>query len=169
MKTILTTPRLRIRQFAESEWPLFIGISEDPEVMRFITPRTPEQNRELFEQMMIDYLVIPEFGRWGIFDVETGDFIGLCMLLEARPGLNGIELGYSFHYEYWNKGYATELVKALVNYGLYDQDLPEICAITNPENMASQRVLEKAGFTSTETVFLWEKNNPLYLINRADQ
>lgn len=169
MKNIITTPRLKIRQFAENEWHLFNGISEDPEVIRFITPRTPEQNRELFEQMMIDYHTLPEFGRWGIFNAQTGEFVGLCMLLEARPGLEGIELGYSFHHQHWNKGYATEIVKALVNYGLYGQGLTEICAITDPKNEASQHVLKKAGFTCTGSVFMWEKDNPIYLIKRTEQ
>jgi ribosomal-protein-alanine N-acetyltransferase len=47
---------------------------------------------------------------------------------------------------YWNSGYATEMARALIEHGFLQVGLAEILAVTIPENQASLRVLQKAGF-----------------------
>lgn len=56
-----------------------------------------------------------------------------------------IELAYRLHQKYWYKGYATELAKALIEYGFSKFSLPKIVAIVHPENERSRRVMEKSG------------------------
>jgi len=167
MYTVIETSRLIIREFAPDEEHLLITMGRDERITRYITPRTEEETKLLFQQILAGYGTLSRFGRWAIIDKASGDFIGTCMLMTAREGLTGIELGYSFHYDYWGQGLATEAANALVAYG-FETGLTEICAITDEENKASQRVLQQIGFTSTETVFLFGKGIPLYIIKKGD-
>lgn len=56
------------------------------------------------------------------------------------------KIGYIIHQSERGKGYCTEAVKMLVDYLFLAKDIVRIQAQTNPRNVASQRVLEKAGF-----------------------
>lgn len=57
----------------------------------------------------------------------------------------GIEVSYYFHPAYWGRGYATELVRATLQYGFDVLALDMIGAFVQPANAASVRVLEKCG------------------------
>src|SRR5256885_11645105 len=56
------------------------------------------------------------------------------------------ELGYVINRAYWSRGFATEVTRRLVRYGFDEMDLHRIEATCHPDNRASVRVLEKAGF-----------------------
>jgi len=74
----------------------------------------------------------------------TGDLIGGCSVevrLERKEGT----IGYVFNKNYWGKGYATETVQALVAFGFTRLALHRIAARCEPENIASNKVLKKAG------------------------
>jgi ribosomal-protein-alanine N-acetyltransferase len=56
-----------------------------------------------------------------------------------------IEIGYALSRFHWNNGYATEATKAVIDYFFTNSDLVRIEARCRTENIASARVLEKAG------------------------
>lgn len=168
MKTILQTPRVLMRQFAEDEIDHLLTMNADERIARFITRRTPAETRDLFAQMQTDYINKPELGRWALINPDDGDFIGLCMLLDARPGLSGTEIGYSLNYKYWGLGLATEVVGATVDYAFNTLNLKDICAITTIDNELSQRVLLKTGFTPRGTVVINNRLLPLYINSKGD-
>ena len=60
---------------------------------------------------------------------------------------NWMELGYWLMPSERKKGYATEAVQLIVDYLFLSKELVRVQAITDVRNFASQRVLEKAGFT----------------------
>jgi GrpB-like predicted nucleotidyltransferase (UPF0157 family) len=57
-----------------------------------------------------------------------------------------IELNYHLHKKFWGKGYGTELTKALVQWGFQYLSTNKLVSATYPDNVASQKVLKKAGF-----------------------
>ena len=57
------------------------------------------------------------------------------------------EFYYKFHPDFWGKGFATETAKALIKFGFEEYNLHRIEAGVATENLASKRVLEKAGMT----------------------
>jgi ribosomal-protein-alanine N-acetyltransferase len=69
---------------------------------------------------------------------------GLCTD-PFEPGW-GVEVTYFFHPDAWGRGFATELVGACLEIADRVLKLPEVRAFARPENTASRRVLEKAGF-----------------------
>jgi len=59
---------------------------------------------------------------------------------------NSAELGYAVDYNYWGKGYCTELVKAVLDFAFTKTNLHRIYATPAVKNIASCKVLEKCGF-----------------------
>jgi ribosomal-protein-alanine N-acetyltransferase len=64
----------------------------------------------------------------------------------------GVEVAYYIDRAYWGRGLATELVRESLAYAFGELDLPEVGAFAKPENVASVRVLVKAGFARVRFV-----------------
>ncbi len=84
---------------------------------------------------------------WGIILNETGKLIGSIGYVKIdEKELTG-EIGYVISPHFWNKGYATEAVRKVVEFGFEEMKLNKIVAHTITQNRASGRVLLRAGFT----------------------
>jgi ribosomal-protein-alanine N-acetyltransferase len=87
------------------------------------------------------------FGLWLMRDRETGEMVGRGgMQYTDAAGERAVEVAWAIVPERWGQGLATELAQAAVTVGLDQLGLPELIAITLPGNLASRRVMEKAGF-----------------------
>ena len=73
-----------------------------------------------------------------------GDVVGTLRLSLREPGSG--DLGYAIRPEYWNRGFATEAVAALLAAARMSLGLGEVWATVDPANAASCRVMEKLGF-----------------------
>ncbi|WP_342214697.1 GNAT family N-acetyltransferase [Peribacillus sp. TH27] len=62
-----------------------------------------------------------------------------------------IDIGYSIVPSYQGKGYATEMDKAMVGWGLSRLNVKKVIATCDTDNFASKRVLKKIGFHKTNT------------------
>ena len=71
--------------------------------------------------------------------------VGMCGLLK-RDYLDHPDIGFAFLPEYTGKGYAYEIVKEIIYYGLNVLQFEKILAIVLPENSSSVKLLERAGF-----------------------
>ena len=126
-----------------------MSLFTDEEVTRYLPVRTEIQHLEIFLKTIDEYGQGP-LGRWAIFDNATGQFAGMCLLRPFAYVPNQVEVGYVLNRAHWGKGIATEMVKALLTYGFAHTPTPEIVAVTDVRNSASQRVLLKAGFSQLE-------------------
>ncbi len=87
------------------------------------------------------------FAPWTIVAKASGRIIGWGGLYEDPFDTGwGVEIGYFFHPAAWGLGYASELTAACTVIADEVLGLPEVTAFAHPENVGSQRVLEKAGF-----------------------
>jgi RimJ/RimL family protein N-acetyltransferase len=75
-----------------------------------------------------------------------GELIGMCGV-EPREG--AAEIGYWLGVPYWNHGYATEAVRAVIDHAFRDLEHEALQAGARVSNPASRRVLEKCGFQWT--------------------
>jgi len=93
------------------------------------------------------------YAPWTIVTKADARIIGWGGLYDDPfdPGW-GVEIGYYFDPVAWGQGYATELVAACTALADEDLRLPETHAFARPENAASRRVLEKAGFEFLRSV-----------------
>ncbi|MEV2240088.1 GNAT family N-acetyltransferase [Micromonospora sp. NPDC049891] len=81
-----------------------------------------------------------------ILDAASGDFVGNCTLVHDQPASGQAMLGYSLLPRWRRRGYATRAVRLVTRWGFDHIGLSRLWAGTLPSNLASQRVLEKAGF-----------------------
>jgi RimJ/RimL family protein N-acetyltransferase len=85
--------------------------------------------------------------------------VGVCGFKGAPTLFGTVELGYATHEDFRCFGYMTEAVRALVGWAFDHPNCRHVTAETLPDNMASQRVLVKAGLTldrSTEHMLYWK-------------
>jgi RimJ/RimL family protein N-acetyltransferase len=95
------------------------------------------------------------FGPWTLYDRSDGTFVGRAGLQHTNAtGEDEIEAGWAILPERWGQGLATELALAAVEVGLGPLALEAVIAYTLPDNLASRRVMEKAGF-AYEREIVW--------------
>ena len=82
---------------------------------------------------------------WAIRKARGKSLVGVCKLFEFEYQSTA-EIGYWIGQRYWNNGLATEAVRSVVVFGFDTLGLHRIHASTDVSNLASQRVLDKAGF-----------------------
>ena len=96
----------------------------------------------------------------------SGRFIGWFHLKAGGEDRVEAELGYRLKREAWRKGYATEGSKALLEKSFQEFGLERVVATTLPENLASIRVLEKAGLRF-ETRFVYRNTRSAWADGRV--
>jgi [ribosomal protein S5]-alanine N-acetyltransferase len=165
MNIITQTPRLIIREFSPEEENTYLDHFNDEEVCRHIPKRSRDERINIFHTALANYAKTRQTGTWGMFDKHTGDFIGSCLLRAFDGEVNKTEIGYSIQRNYWGNGIATEMVKAMVGYALADADTKGVVAVTTLENIASQRVLEKAGLVRRND---YERNGEVVAFFKID-
>jgi RimJ/RimL family protein N-acetyltransferase len=142
----IQTERLALRRFTPQDLDPLSRLYSDPEVTRYIGGlKTREQAAEMLHDRILAYYdQHPGLGVWATEERAGGAFIGIHLLNHIH-GEPDIQVGYVLSREHWGRGYATEMCVALLRYGFAELGLPRIVAITDRPNVASQRVLIKAG------------------------
>ena len=111
--------------------------------------RTPPTEAEIFDGLVAKAAHWDRhgFGMWLLRDRETGEMVGRGGLQYTyTAGLNDVEAAWAIVPERWRQGLATELAHACVEVAFGELGLRSIVAFTLPDNIASRRVMEKAGF-----------------------
>lgn len=149
MKTIITTDRLRLRHFTPADYDAVYQLNSDAEVMQYIFDghtHSREEAKAYLDKIMDAYKAPYELGVWAVELKDSGDFVGFgCLRVFEEPEKR--ELGYRLGKPHWGKGIASEISRGLVQYGFQTLNLPQIMAVVQTENIASRKVLEKAGLT----------------------
>jgi RimJ/RimL family protein N-acetyltransferase len=125
-----------------------IAMSEDPEIQRWILGGRPKRTdpHEALERQL---------GRWrnrtdAIFSIDAAGHeqrVGLLRVLFGLVDPFGFaELGYSLLPEGRGRGYATRAVRLAADWVFDELGIGRLQARTAVDNMASARVLERAGF-----------------------
>ncbi|MBP7776593.1 MAG: GNAT family N-acetyltransferase [Acidobacteria bacterium] len=139
---------LLLRRFTRVDLDLLARLFADPLVAEHLGGVKDRAGAEVtLRTRALDYYdQHPGLGMWCTVERASGRAVGFHVLNHIH-GETDIQVGYALLADAWGKGYATEMAVRLLRYGLADLGLPQICAITNPDNIASQRVLLKAGLT----------------------
>jgi ribosomal-protein-alanine N-acetyltransferase len=152
MHIIAQTPQFVIRNFKPDEEEAYLSLFDDEQVLIHIPKRSRKENMNIFRNALNDYAARKTLGRWGLFNNGDNEYIGLCLLKNFNGEAGKIELGYVLSRKYWGKGIASEMAHKMVAYAFTHTDAQELVAITTLGNIASQRVLEKAGFKRMDNI-----------------
>ena len=145
---IVETPRLRLREFVEGDWPPVLAYQSDPRYLRFYawTERTEADVRAFVERFVAWQAVEPRRKfQLAVTLRDRGRLVGSCGVRLAEAGARTGDLGYEISPEFWGHGYATEAARAMVGFGFEELGLHRVWGECVPENTASRRVMEKLG------------------------
>lgn len=150
---VIETSRLRLRKVFRADAEDLLEATSDPRVTKY-EPWGP-YGREETVQMVENIQSQLESGlctEWAVERKSDAKVLGLIHLNHVDFFNRSAEVGYWLTRKCWGQGYATECLSALGEYALTVLRLDEISAVCHPENKASLRVLEKAGYKYRKTL-----------------
>jgi ribosomal-protein-alanine N-acetyltransferase len=146
MLDAFATPRLRAERVTAAHLPDLRRMDEDQRFMALLGGVRDTAGTVAYLEMNLKHWTQHGFGMWMVRDAETSAIIGRAILRHLDvEGVDEIEVGYGFMPDYWGRGLATEIAQACVRLGFKRLGLPSMVAITTMPNLASQRVMQKAG------------------------
>lgn len=145
---MLETKHFLLRHSTLEDLQGYLLFWNDEEVMQFIGDGTWGGGEEVIQKVLREniaqYAAHPGLGFWSVEDKRTKKVVGeagLAPILDTGE----VEAGYLLAKSYWGKGFGTELLQGLLQYGFSVLQLKTIIAVANPYNIASHRVMEKSG------------------------
>jgi [ribosomal protein S5]-alanine N-acetyltransferase len=145
----LATDRLVLRPIVVDDATALHRISNEPAVRRYLWDDEPVQ-KVTIRNMISDSGVMFADKGIGLFGVRrrgTGNLIGLCGFVQLE-GMEEPELAYELTQSVWGQGLATEMSRVCLRHAFEEEGLERVIAGADPENVASQRVIEKLGMNS---------------------
>jgi RimJ/RimL family protein N-acetyltransferase len=158
MKT-LETERLILRKYKNDDFDAVHSYAGCVENLLYLSfgPNSEEDTRGFIGRAIAQAEENPISNyEYAVVIKETNAMIGGCWI-EPSDGDQAM-LGWCLHRDYWNKGYCTELGKALLKFGFEELNLRRIFAFCHVENIGSYKVMEKIGMRR-EGLFL-EDHSP---------
>jgi RimJ/RimL family protein N-acetyltransferase len=146
---LLEGKNVNLRVMEKEDLPLFAEWANKPEFFGEYNPLRQTSRAEIekdFEKGT------PEGGDF-IIEKKDGSKIGfICHFTLTHPAGKLLEIGYSLAPTERGKGYCTEAVRIILDYLFLSKDVMRVQACTDLRNLASQKVLEKAGFKKEGTM-----------------
>ena len=153
----LETKRLKLRKVTEADTQaIFDNWASDPEVTRYMTwnpHKSVEHTRMIMDYWLSEYGK-PDCYRWVLVPKGESDPIGMIDVVSIDEEGHPV-IGYCESKRYWGRGLMTEALQAVMELLLEDGS-EELRISAVDDNKASNRVIQKAGFT-----YLESKNVPM--------
>lgn len=159
---VLETDRLVLREIRIDDAETIYNYLSDSEVIKYLEGSTDsiEEAKGYISWISEGYEKRTDI-RWGIELKENNTLIGDCGLGHINEPKIPTELGFMLSKKYWNKGYMSEVLKAILEYGFEELGLHRIQGWTHSDNIISSRLLLNNGFTKEglhrEFVYIWHR------------
>ena len=151
---IIETRRLCLRKLQKKDSEDMYEYSRDPEVARHVlwdAHTSIHQTRNYLRFLIRQYRNAAP-GTFAIALRETGKVIGTIGFMWVQTDNRAAEVGYSLSRTYWNQGYMSEALQAIVEFGFTKLNLNRIEAQHECDNPASGRVMQHAGMRHEGTL-----------------
>jgi len=144
----IETKRLVLRELHEDDLLSYHQLFSDERVLRYYGLKPKKEPSELLGRLNRMVKLFPKQGiRFAICLRNTDRLIGTIGFKYWDSRSKKSEISYDLVPQYWNKGYMTEALQAVTEFG-FSFDLNRIEAWVMTENDASGKVLEKCGYKS---------------------
>lgn len=159
----IETERLILRKLEISDLEqVYNNWCSDPKVSKYVTwdmHENIEQTKEYIKFKLGLYEKDYRFD-WVVVIKETNEVIGEIDSVKQSLNYNLVELGYCYGSKYWNNGYATEALSAVIRYLKEVALVEKVTACHISTNPASGRVMQKAGMNYDATLkeYVVDKN-----------
>lgn len=164
---VLHTPRLRLEPLTPDHLDGLLAINGDAEVMRYISGQaeTREQALAMIERVQARWAQYG-FSWWAFMDNAKGDMVGTgCVQHLGRDAANPLELGWRLRRDRWRQGYASEAARRMAAFAFDDLAAPLLCAVCDPANTASSKVMQRLGMHYTGQERWYDSDCSVYRIS----
>nr|WP_285842547.1 GNAT family protein [Ureibacillus chungkukjangi] len=146
---VLVTERLVLRKITESDASSIYEYLSDSEVMKYYGLEPFGSENEALEEIAWYNSILEEKTgiRWGITLKNEDKVIGSCGFLNTVSSHYRTDIGFELSKDFWGQGIASEAMNEIIRYAFEHTTIQRIQALIEPLNQASQRMVEKAGFT----------------------
>ncbi|GAB2666740.1 GNAT family N-acetyltransferase [Vibrio panuliri] len=168
MTVVCETERLIVRHFELSDAEFIVRLLNQDSFIRYIADknvRTEEDAINYLKQGPMASYVKHGFGLSLVMLKECQTPIGMCGVLK-RDELEFPDLGYAFLDEFAGKGYAREAAAQTLAATMNVCQLDTVLAVTLPDNLRSNKLLQAVGFEFKQTMELYDMLNNLYQYQR---
>ena len=162
---VAETERLQLRRVHEGDAAFMLDLLNQPTFLQFIGDKGVRTLADARTYIVTGPLASYELNGFGLYMVmlkSSGEAIGTCGILK-KPALSHPDIGFAFLPNYWNQGYAYEAAAAVIEHAKSACGLTHICAVVDPENAASIKLLQKLGLERTGRVQLAPTDKELEL------
>lgn len=147
---IIETERLVLRPpRADDAEAIFNSYATDEEVTRYLVWR-PHTSIAETEEFVSRVVAFPEDGSRLTWALTLRGDDTLRGMIELRPRVHEADVGYVLARPFWGRGYMTEALRAVLDYAFRNPGMYRVWAVCDAENVASARVMEKAGMSFEE-------------------
>lgn len=144
----LETERLRLRCFSESDAEyMYKNWASSSQVTKYLTwfpHKSVEETKEVINGWISEYSK-PHTYRWAIELKKIGEPIGSVFVAWMNEEKLSCEVGCCLGEAFWNKGYATEVLDAVLAFLFEEVGFCRITACHDVRNPNSGKVMEKSG------------------------
>jgi RimJ/RimL family protein N-acetyltransferase len=166
---VIETKRLLLRTYKTQDLETVYLLCSDPEVTQFFSTEYKVNREDILASLprRLKRWQTQGFGQFGVFEKKSNKLIGYCGMqyLEEK---SEVEIYYGLFKEYWLKGLATEAAMAVLRFGFEELNLPQIVAVTHPENLSSHKVLQKIGMKRGDNAEFYNTEAAYFSVVRAD-
>ncbi len=144
----IETERLVLREYKESDWEAVHIYSQQEEILVYEAwgPNTEEETKAFIKRSINEKDETPRKGITLAITLKDDEkLIGGCGFRINDDSENRGYFGYIINPNFWNKGFATEACKTLLDFVVREFGITEIEAKCDVRNIPSQKVLEKCG------------------------
>ncbi len=148
MTVVLTTDRLRLREWREGDRDAWAAMNADPEVMEFFPATLDRAEADAAFDRLGGRLADRGWGLWAV--EHAGAFLGFTGLnpigFEASFA-PAVEIGWRLARPAWGRGFATEAARAALGFAWRELGLDGVVSLTAVGNSRSRAVMERLGMT----------------------
>lgn len=162
---ICETERCLIRETTVEDVAAFYEIYKEPEITRYMENlyEDPEKERAYIRDYIDKIYGFYDFGIWTVTLKGSGQVIGRAGLT-YREGYGEPELGFVIGVPWQKKGFASEVCRAVLDYGRENYGFDRVQAFVRPGNRASVKLCEKLGFVRREELVMEGTEYARYMI-----
>ena len=155
-ETILTTSRLRVRNWCDTDIRAYNRECNTDAVMRYLDGVSSARDVRREVRWYQDQQGRHGHTFWVIERIRDSAFLGFCGIIhlaERQSPLNGqLEIGWRVRDKSWRRGYAYEAASAVFEWAEWELPLQWLYARVHRDNIASQRLARKLGMRRSRAI-----------------
>ena len=143
---ILETKDLYLRYLSvDDKQAIFENINNDKDVLKYYVTTYYDKIEDFNIERIINSFIETQKYIFAIVLKESNEVIGNILQCDNPiEVMNSVELGYAIGKKYWNKGYMSQALKAMIDF-MFKNGVHKVWSCHIKENVASKRVMEKCG------------------------